>query len=80
MRAAAASAAVATSARCEVELARSDRADSREIDVRVDGAEHGAQRHENDENDRADEHFAFYACQLSDMRAKRTVYLSLVTT
>ena len=56
VRAAAASAAVASPARREVELARSYGADAREIDVRVDGAEYGAQRYEHYENYGPDEH------------------------
>jgi len=53
-----ASTAITTSTGRQVELARSHRADSREIDVRVDGSEYGAQRYEHYENDCPDEHRA----------------------
>ena len=61
MRAAAASPAVATTARRQVELARSHRRDASEIDVRIDGAKYGAQRYEHYENDRPDEHRSYAA-------------------
>jgi len=58
VRASSAAAAVATPARRQVKLARAHRTDSREVDVRVDGSEYGAQRYEHYENDRPDEHVA----------------------
>ena len=78
MRAAAASAAIATTAWRQVELARSHRADSREIDVRVDGSEYGAQRHEHYENDRPDEHGAPAAS--TNARKRTRFYTNLTVT
>jgi len=48
---------ITTSTRRQVKLAGSHRADSRKIDVRVDGSEYGAQRYEHYQNDRPDKHY-----------------------